>query len=196
MGRLGSIFSEGNPSLFNYNNYRKTLVKLLDVTPESSEFFNALPCFDLRPLGWLKQAEWLQCFNRVCPQLKNVSVLDVSGIGNRIGFYKIRFPELPVIKRAIKISRSIGKITGELGALIQLKAKNRTFPLCLFCIHAVAQVSKKLKVLHCGNAALTKDDLAKILVDCPTITDIYMQNESFASREVQSRFPHVKFHYS
>jgi hypothetical protein len=167
MMRMAYAFAEANLNLLTYNTYKKQLFSLLE---EYKAFLPLTPYFDLRPFAWLDRDSWVKYFNHIAPLLKNVQVLEISGMGTKIRHASVKLPHIPVLSKVSKVSKFIFKgLVEHAGVDVQAKDKEVVNKTLVLCIAFLGKISANLTTLNGANTSLSYQEFKWIKEKFPNI---------------------------
>lgn len=191
LNQLSLEFAGNKKSILVYGEYRKNLTKALE---QSDLFYDTLPYFDMRPLGWLQPKHWEDLFATFALRLKGVQVLQISGMGCSIDFHKLETLHIPVASEAFKVSRMIAKDLKEIFFPEKTSDKTEVANRLVICIGAIAAASKKLTTLIADNTCLDEHHMRIIFRNIPTINRVYYYNrKEMSCYQLKRDHPDIKF---
>lgn len=197
LNALSFRFAGSKKSLHVYPNYLRNLREALN---KPDEFFAALPYFDLRPFAWLEAKDWQNLFAKVAPKLSNVQVLQISGIGTSIDFYKLEMLHVPVLAEAFKVTKTILAEVNEIFFTDEKKGdrKMEISNRLSICVGAIAIVSKKLNTLIADNTVLSEAQVRMIFNTFDTINRVYLTGSYHilpwhAVTQLKNDYPQIEF---
>lgn len=167
MMRMAHAFAEANLNLLTYNTYKKQLLTLLE---EYKTFLPLTPYFDLRPFAWLDRDVWVKYFNHIAPLLKNVQVLEISGMGTTIRHASVKLPRIPVLTEVSKLSKLVFKgIVKEAGIDMNAKDQQMTNQTLLLSLGFIGKISANLTTLNGENTSLSYQEIKWIKEQFPNV---------------------------
>lgn len=172
-------------NLLHYHALKRRLVAAIDADARS---LNADTFFDLAPFAKLNKEDRMALFNKVCPQLKNVTVISCSGFNSSNCFANLRFPNTWM--------SDIGEGFLFAGEILSGSDRERQIRVDLsnflyYCIFAVAKVSGKVRELNIRDCELKGVQLRHLLVTFPSIRKVYGLTHDLyeVQEEFESSFP-------